>query len=47
MPREDLELKIETRLHSLEVTPDSVAVRKGNSRIEPIKDPTVDPSKSL
>ena len=47
MLREDLKLKIETRLHSLEVTPDSVAVGKGNSKIESIKDSTVDPLKVL
>ena len=33
----DLELKKETHVHSLELTPDSVVARKGSSKFEPIK----------
>ena len=40
--REDLELKKETHVHSLELTPDSVAAKKGSSKFEPIKDPMED-----
>lgn len=36
VPREDLELKKETHVHSLELTPDSVAAKKGSSKFEPI-----------
>ncbi|XP_068689224.1 uncharacterized protein [Montipora foliosa] len=44
VPREDLELKKETHVHSLELTPDSVAAKKGSSKFEPIKDPMEEPS---
>ena len=44
--REDLELKKETHVHSLELTPDSVAAKKGSPKFEPIKDPMEDLSKS-
>lgn len=46
MAREDLELKKETHVHSLELTPDSVAAKKGSPKFEPIKDPMEDLSKS-
>lgn len=46
MPREDLELKKETHVHSLELIPDSVAAKKGSPKFEPIKDPMEDLSKS-
>ena len=39
MLRDDLELKKETHVHSLELNPDSVVAKKGNSKFEPIKDP--------
>ena len=45
--REDLELKKETRVHSLELTPASVAVKKGSSKFEPIKDSMDDPFQGL
>ena len=45
--REDLELKKETHVHSLELTPDSVAAKKGSSKFEPIKDPMEDPFQVL
>ena len=37
VPPEDLELKKETRIHYLKLTPDSV-MAKGSSKFEPIKD---------
>lgn len=46
MAREDLELKKETHVHSLELTPDSVEAKKGSPKFEPIKDPMEDLSKS-
>ena len=45
--REDLELKKETHVHSLELTPDSVVAKKGSSKYEPIKDPMEDPLQFL
>ena len=45
--REDLELKKETHVHSLELNPDSVGAKKGNSKFEPIKDPMDDPIQVL
>ena len=45
--REDLELKKETHVHSLELTPDSVVAKKGSSKFEPIKDPMDDPFQVL
>ena len=47
VPREDLELKKETHVHSLELTPDSVAAKKGRSKFEPIKDSMEDPLQVL
>ena len=46
LPREDLELKKETHVHSLELTPDSVAAKRRSPKFEPIKDPMDDLSKS-
>ena len=45
--REELELKKETHVHSLELTPDSVVAKKGSSKFEPIKDSTDDPFQVL
>ena len=47
VPRQDLELNVETNLHSLVLTPYSVAVKKGSSKFEPIKYPKVDPLQVL
>ena len=44
---EDLELKKETHVHSLELNPDSVVAKKGNSKFEPIKDRVDDPFQVL
>lgn len=37
----------ETHVHSLELKPDSVVAKKGNSKFEPIKDPMDDPFQVL
>ena len=47
MLHEDLELKKETRAHSLELTPNSVVAKKDSSKFEPIKDSMDDPFQVL